>query len=79
MNDHQSATHLWTINVLAEFMQVKPSAVRRWVYERRIRFFKIGRLIRFHPQILKEDMEQNRIGKVDVSTGLSSNTNSISR
>lgn len=58
-----SEKNLWTVADVANYLQVKESAVRRWVYERRIRFHKVGALVRFNPDELKEDVEAGRIGK----------------
>ena len=64
MEEQNTSTRLWTIEEVAKYLQVKPSAVRRWVYEQSIRFNKIGRLVRFKPDELMEDLKQNRIGKI---------------
>lgn len=40
---------LFTIESLANFLNVSPATIRDWVYKRQIPFKKLGRLIRFHP------------------------------
>jgi len=37
---------LMTIIAFAEALNVTPSCVRRWIFERKITFVKIGRLVR---------------------------------
>lgn len=58
-----SEARLWTVKDVADYLQVKESAVRCWVLERKIRFHKVGALVRFDPNELKEDVEAGRIGK----------------
>jgi excisionase family DNA binding protein len=57
---------LWTTSEVAEYLSVKPSAVRRWVYERRIRYIKIGRLVRFNPKLIAEDAADGKIGVIQL-------------
>ena len=64
MENRESSIRLWTITDVSEYLQVKPTAIRRWIYERRIRFYKIGRLVRFNPNDLIEDIQKNKIGKI---------------
>jgi excisionase family DNA binding protein len=53
---------LWTIVDVARYLSVQESAVRRWIYEHRIRFLKVGRLIRFVPQHIIDDARKSIIG-----------------
>ena len=57
---------LWSIQDVSAFLQVKESAIRHWVYEKRIRFYKIGALIRFVPEEIFADVVRNRIGQIEL-------------
>lgn len=54
---------LWAVPDVAAFLHVTEAAVRGWVYERRIRFIKIGSLVRFAPAQVTADALAGRIGK----------------
>lgn len=54
---------LWTIKDVASFLNVKESAIRCWILERRIRFHKVGVLIRFIPGEIFDDVRANKIGQ----------------
>ena len=43
---------------LAEGFNVSDACVRRWVLEGKIPYVKIGRLIRFRPELLEEIISQ---------------------
>lgn len=58
MNDQ-----LWSVADVAKYLNVKDSAVRRWIYEQTIRFHKIGRLVRFMPEQIVEDFQLGKIGR----------------
>jgi excisionase family DNA binding protein len=49
---------------VATALRVTPRHVRRLVAERRIPFFKVGRLVRFDPGELDVWLEQQRVGVV---------------
>jgi excisionase family DNA binding protein len=50
---------LFTVDDVAERYQVKPGTVRVWVKEKRIKFQKISRLVRF----TEEDIQNGVIGR----------------
>jgi excisionase family DNA binding protein len=41
---------LWNVMQVAEFLGVRPSTVRDWVYKRKIPFRKAGESLRFDPE-----------------------------
>jgi excisionase family DNA binding protein len=43
----------YTIENVADFFQTSPKTVRKWIYEKKLNYFKIGGLVRIH----KKDME----------------------
>lgn len=45
------------ITEVAEELNVKPSAVRKWVLEKRIDYVKIGSLVRFKPETIRQIKE----------------------
>jgi DNA binding domain, excisionase family len=57
---------LWNVKDVAKFLQVKESAVRRWVYEKRIAYCKVGTLVRFAPSQVKDDAINSNIGKYNL-------------
>jgi len=59
---NQTPRPLWTIADVATYLQVTESSVRNWIYERRVRFLKIGSLIRFVPEEIIEDAHNGKIG-----------------
>lgn len=52
---------LLDIEALAQRLSVSPRFVRRLVEERRIRFLKIGRHVRFDPDDVQEWIEAQRV------------------
>ena len=60
----EESGRLWTIKDVAAFLNVKESAIRCWIFERRIRFHKVGVLIRFIPGEISDDVRANKIGQV---------------
>jgi len=51
---------LWTIEDVAEFLQVKPSVVKYWIYSRDIPYIKIGKFYRFEKNDIEAWIEQCR-------------------
>jgi len=43
----------------ADYLVISPQLVRRLVNERRITFFKIGRFVRFDPDVLDQFLEDS--------------------
>lgn len=41
---------LWTIDDVADFLQVKASVVKYWIYNSDIPFIKLGKFYRFDPE-----------------------------
>lgn len=64
---------LWCVKDVAKFLQVKESAVRRWVYEKRIAYFKVGALVRFVPSQVINDAINSNIGKYRLEENSTNN------
>ena len=43
-----------TIDDVAAYFQTTPKTVRKWIYERRLRYYKVGGLVRIHKNDLKK-------------------------
>ena len=43
-----------TVEEVAEYFKVSPKTVRKWLYQRRLRYYRIGGVVR----IRREDMER---------------------
>jgi excisionase family DNA binding protein len=54
---------LWSVDDVSRFLNTKVSTVRAWVNYRRIRFVKIGALVRFFPGQIREDALNGVVGK----------------
>jgi len=56
---------LWTIEDVAEFLQVKPSVVKYWIYNDTIPYIKLGKYVRFESSEVitwvRENKKQNNI------------------
>ncbi len=56
---------LWTIEEVAEFLQIKPSVVKYWIYNDTIPYIKLGKYVRFErSEVLawvKENKKQNNM------------------
>jgi len=59
---NKQTENLWTIEDVAEFLQVKPSVVKYWIYSRDIPYIKIGKFYRFDPVEIKEWVNNRKIG-----------------
>lgn len=53
---------LWTIDDLAEYLQVKPSVIKYWIYNSDIPFIKLGKYYRFDPEGIREWLAQVKSG-----------------
>lgn len=50
-----AAKHEWfTISEVAAYFQISPKTVRKWVYERKLRHYKVGGLVRIHVSDVKK-------------------------
>lgn len=49
---------LLTVPEFADALGVTVACVRRWVLERKIAHVKVGRLVRFRPEVLEEIISQ---------------------
>jgi excisionase family DNA binding protein len=45
---------LWNIKQFCEHLNIKESTGRAWVFQRRIPFVKIGKLVRFRPSEIEK-------------------------
>jgi excisionase family DNA binding protein len=52
---------LWSIERLAQYLDVPEATIRDWVYKRRVPFVKVGRHVRFKPSDVDEWIEQGGI------------------
>jgi len=52
---------LLTIDDVAEFLQVKTSVIKYWIYNSDIPFIKLGKFYRFDSEEIKEWIENNKI------------------
>jgi len=51
---------LWIIDDVAEYLQVKVSVIRYWIYNERLPCLKIGKHLRFDPEDIREWIEQRK-------------------
>jgi excisionase family DNA binding protein len=51
---------LWTVNELAEYLQIKPSTLYAWAAQGKIRCLKINGLLRFHADEITQWIESFR-------------------
>jgi excisionase family DNA binding protein len=52
--ENQLNRSLWTVNDVAEFLDVSPRTIRDWVYRRMIPFRKAGNALRFSPAEIEQ-------------------------
>ena len=52
---------LLSVEEFAAALNVKPKTVRGWVLDRRYNFVRVGRLVRFRPEILDELIERGEV------------------
>lgn len=50
-----------TVTGAAEYLNIRPRHIRRLVAERRVRFLKVGRLLRFDPDDLDKFLQQSAV------------------
>lgn len=62
---------LWRTSDVSKFLNISESTLRYWVHIKCIRFRKIGRLVRFLPQEIIEDFNNQTIGKMKYQIGKS--------
>jgi excisionase family DNA binding protein len=60
MTDISTVPRLLTIDQLAECLGITVRHVRRLVAERRVPYVKVGRLVRFDPDSIKEWLDRAR-------------------
>jgi len=51
---------LWTIKEVADFLQVKPSVIKYWIYNSDIPHIKLGKHYRFDPSDVRAWIESNK-------------------
>ena len=64
MNSQRSHEKPLTVNQAADYINVSERYMRRLVQERRITFIKVGRLLRFSPEVLDAFLDENVIEAV---------------
>ena len=52
---------LWSVNRLAEYLDVPPATIRDWRHKRKIPYCKVGRHIRFVPSDIEEWLKQRSV------------------
>lgn len=59
---------LLTIQETAEVLGVKVPTLYNWVSERKITVVKVGRLVKFDPNDLREFIEKNKRHKININS-----------
>ena len=59
-----AAVNMLTVEEAAERLGTKARFVRRLVAERRIRFYKVGKYVRFHPEDLAAYLRDGRVDPI---------------
>ncbi len=54
-------TKPWNYEQLAEFLGMSPASLRVWVMQGRVPHYKIGKLVRFDPAIIKEWLQEQAV------------------
>jgi len=57
---HSKMEKLLGLNETAEILGVKPPTLYNWISERRITVVKVGRLVKFDPEDVREFIEKNK-------------------
>ena len=60
---------LWRIKDVSRFLNISEGTIRYWIHIKCIRFRKIGRLVRFLPQEIIEDFNNQTLGKMKYQVG----------
>jgi len=60
-NEPRLIENLWSINRLAEYLDVPPATIRDWCYKRKVPFRKVGRHIRFVPSDIEEWLKNRSV------------------
>lgn len=61
MRHTKNSQSLWTVDRLAEYLDVPIPTIRDWCYKRTIPFIKVGRLVRFKPKDIETWLETNHV------------------
>ncbi len=56
-----TSSPMMNVEAAAERLGCSVKHVRNMIYERRIPYFKVGRLIRFDPDVLENWVQSNRV------------------
>lgn len=56
---------LWTLEDVAEFLQVKVSVIKYWMYSAGLPYFKLGKHTRFSPYDLKDWVKKHKCDNND--------------
>jgi excisionase family DNA binding protein len=51
---------IYSFNVAAEYLGIKPRTLRAWIKEGKIKSFKMGKLVKIHGKDLKKFINRNR-------------------
>ena len=62
---HSKMEKLLNVHEAAEILGVKPPTLYNWVSEGKITVVKVGRLVKFDPQDIKEFVEKNKKRRID--------------
>jgi excisionase family DNA binding protein len=51
---------LWGVNETAEFLGIRVSTLRDWVFRRKIPCIKVGKLVKFEPAEIEQWLETRK-------------------
>jgi excisionase family DNA binding protein len=49
------------VNEVCGTLGIKESTLRKWIFNRRIPFVRVGRLVKFEPEAIQRFIEENRV------------------
>jgi len=52
---------LLTVADVSQALNLKPSTVRQWVWQRKIAYLKVGRCVRFRPEVIEQLIAQGEV------------------
>lgn len=61
---------LWTIEEVADFLQVKPSVIKYWIYNSEIPYIKLGKHYRFDHADIKDWIDCRKERQNHINTDL---------
>jgi excisionase family DNA binding protein len=61
-----SRTKLLTVDELADALGLSPKTIRQWIWMRRVAYVRVGRLIRFRPEIVDEIVNRGSVPALEA-------------